>query len=130
MALKGVWRRTTALDKLLVAAVALLCLASFGLWRGTSRGERVVVMQGERTLFTAPLNVSRTVRLPGPLGETLLAIKDGRVCVLDSPCPQKVCIGMGEVSRSGELVACVPNRLIIRIEGGAAEGEDYDLLSR
>jgi hypothetical protein len=131
MALKGVWRRTTVLDRLVVLSVALGCLASFALLERVGAGQRVVVVQGGKTLFVAPLDSKRTVSLPGPLGETRLAIDEGTVCVLNSPCPHKICMGSGSVSRAGELLACVPNRLLIRIEGEAREeGNDYDLLSR
>nr|NIS40466.1 NusG domain II-containing protein [Desulfuromonadales bacterium] len=131
MALKDVWQRTTGLDRLVVAGVALGCAASFALFGSAASGERVVVLVDGEPRFVGRLDDQRTVRLQGPLGETIVSIGNGRVCVLDSPCPHKVCMGMGAVSRSGELVACVPNRLLIRIEGAVdqAEGE-YDLLSR
>lgn len=131
MALKGVWRRTTRLDRLVVVLVALACAGSFALFGRAGVGERVVILVDGETRFVAGLDAERTVRLEGPLGETLVSIGDGRVCVLDSPCPHKVCMGMGAVSRGGELVACVPNRLLIRIEGADEPQEGgYDLLSR
>jgi hypothetical protein len=37
-------------------------------------------------------------------------------------------MGMGEVSRAGELLACVPNELLVRIEGGQEE-RSHDLIS-
>jgi hypothetical protein len=39
-------------------------------------------------------------------------------------------MGMGEIARHGELLACVPNHLLVRIEGGEERDGDYDLLSR
>jgi hypothetical protein len=40
-------------------------------------------------------------------------------------------MGTGEVSRRGELIACVPNALLLHIEGDADDQvKDYDLLSR
>lgn len=131
MALKGVWQRATRLDRVVVVLVAVACAASFALFGRAGAGERVVVLVDGVPRFVAGLDSDRTVRLDGPLGETVISIHEGRVCVLDSPCPRKVCMGMGSVSRGGEMVACVPNRLLIRIEGAAASQETgYDLLSR
>lgn len=131
MALKGVWQRTTRLDRLVVILVALLCAGSLAFFGRSGSGEQVAILIDGETRFVAGLDNERTVRLDGPLGETVVSIKNGGVRVLESPCPQKVCMGMGPVSRGGELVACVPNRVLIRIEGAAEPQETgYDLLSR
>jgi len=131
MAVRWLWRRMTPLDRVVVLALLGASAAAFFLLGQRTRGERVVVEQGGRVVFTAPLGVNRTVAIPGPLGETVVAIRDGRACVVSASCPNKVCMGMGEAARQGELIACVPNALLLRVEGGADAGaRDYDLLSR
>jgi hypothetical protein len=37
---------------------------------------------------------------------------------------------MGAARHAGDLIACVPNHLIIRIEGRHQENTTYDLISR
>lgn len=34
-------------------------------------------------------------------------------------CPDQVCVTKGKVSKSGEDIICMPNRVIVRVEGGA-----------
>lgn len=130
MAVRALLRRMTPLDRGLVLALLLATAASFLLLGRGAQGERVVVERQGRVVFTAPLAEDRTVSLAGPLGETVLVIHGGRACVESSPCPLKVCLGMGEVSRGGELLACVPNQLLVRIEGAGRQERAYDLLSR
>lgn len=131
MAIGAIWRRLTPLDRLVVVTLLLGVGAAFVLVGQRPRGERVVVEQGGRVVFTAPLGADRSVSLPGPLGETVVAIRGGRACIAAASCPNKVCMGMGEAARRGELIVCVPNDLLVRIEGGADDREkDYDLLSR
>ncbi|BCR06855.1 hypothetical protein DESUT3_39240 [Desulfuromonas versatilis] len=131
MALSPLLRRTTWLDRVIVLAVLLAGLGGVVLAGTGARGERVVVERDGKVIFTAPLAEERTALLEGPLGAALLSIHGGKVCILESPCPLKVCIGMGEVAREGELLACVPNHLLVRIEGrGGQRREDYDLISR
>ncbi|WP_305041502.1 NusG domain II-containing protein [Geoalkalibacter sp.] len=126
----ALWRRMTVLDRFIVALLLLGVLASFAVLGRQPAGARVLVERDGRLLFSAPLGEARRVALPGPLGDTLLEIADGRARILSSPCPHKVCMGMGGVFRRGELIACIPNRLIISIEGGADQGSPaYDLLS-
>jgi hypothetical protein len=63
-----------------------------------------------------PLNEDRTINVPGPLGKTTVEIKGGRVRVLDSPCPNKICISQGWIERSGETITCLPNRVSITVK--------------
>ena len=129
MALGSVLRRLTLFDRYLVVIFALLVVVSFLFPFSKQPGARVVVDADHRTVYTAPLNENRTFEVSGPLVDTRLTIENGAVRVLSSPCPQKICIGMGEAHQAGDLLACVPNRIVIRVEG-QAEGESYDLLSR
>lgn len=129
MALAALWQRLTRFDRYLLLVLALLVGASFLLPFGRRPGARVVIAADNRTVFSAPLDEARRFEIAGPLGPTRLEIADGAVRVLDSPCPHKICIGLGDVRRSGDLLACVPNRIVVRVEG-EAQGADYDLLSR
>ncbi len=64
-----------------------------------------------------PLNGEREISAPGPLGKTHIKIAGGKVWVVDSPCPHKLCVKMGKRGRAGEVIVCVPNRVIVRVEG-------------
>ncbi|MFA7534674.1 MAG: NusG domain II-containing protein [Desulfuromonadales bacterium] len=130
MALTALLRRPTRLDYCIVLLLLLLTAASFSLHRPGAPGERVVAERDGRLVFSAPLAENRRVTLTGPLGETQLAIENGRARILASPCLHKTCMRMGEAMRTGDFIACVPNRLLVRIDGSAGERADYDLLSR
>jgi hypothetical protein len=71
-----------------------------------------------------PLEAEATVRVPGPLGETVVEIKDGAVRVVSSPCPEKICIKTGRISKPGQWIACLPNRVFISIRGRKSEQPD------
>jgi len=133
VALKALWRRTRPGDRLVVGGLLAACGLLFVLLRPGAPGREVVVERDGRVIFTAPLDRDRTVALKGPLGTTRLAIRDGAACIEASPCSHKVCIGMGRIARSGELLACVPNHLLVRVTGGSHQDDSaapYDLLSR
>ena len=128
--LQGVLQRMTWVDRLLVLLVGLLVAVSFVLIPRGAQGQRVVVERDGAVVFTGELSRDKTVTLSGPLGDTVLQISAGSVRVLSSPCPAKVCIRTGEIHSHGELLACVPNHLVIRVEGDSAAEENYDLISR
>jgi hypothetical protein len=73
-----------------------------------------------------PLNEDRLISAKGPLGITTVHIQGGGVHIEDSPCTNKVCIAMGVIRSSGQFVACLPNRIFVRITGGSRSPEVPD----
>jgi len=132
MALKQFRERTTLLDRVVVAVLLGVCLALFVAIGLRPAGESIQVLRDGKVVYSAPLSAEQTVDLNGPLGETRLAIHNGQARILSSPCPSKVCIGMGAIRHHGEIIACVPNHLLVSVIGGKKAGQepDYDLLSR
>jgi hypothetical protein len=71
-----------------------------------------------------PLDQERTLDVSGPIGVTRIRIEKGHAFVLDSPCPDKLCVHMGQISQSGQWAACMPNRVFLRIGGTAEDAVD------
>jgi hypothetical protein len=88
---------------------------------------RDVVIEASGSQWIYPLNVDRRESVRGPLGETIVIIKGGSAFVEDSPCPDKLCVRMPAVSRPGQWIACLPNRVFVRVRGSS--GQDVDDLS-
>lgn len=130
MALNAWRQRLAPLDGPLVAVLLLAAVASFRLVPPGAPGERIIVEQQGKIIFQAPLNEARTATFAGPLGETVLAIADGGARIVASSCPHRICQASGTVRRSGELLACIPNRLLLRVAGQPHAEGAYDLLSR
>lgn len=86
-----------------------------------------VEVQGPEGTFLYPLSEDRVVDARGPLGLTDIHIEGGQVWVDESPCTNKVCIAMGHIHQGGQYVACLPNRVFVRITGGAPDPEAPDV---
>ncbi|TYO98157.1 hypothetical protein EDC39_10894 [Geothermobacter ehrlichii] len=131
MALKAVWARMTSLDRLVFAVLVTLALLLLLATLLLPSGRTVLVERDGRIVFRAPLDTPRQVSIDGPLGTTRLVLDGAGVRIAESPCPHKVCIGMGRIDRAGEWLACVPNHILVRVTGDGEAGErDYDLISR
>lgn len=128
--MKHLLARMTVADRLVTALLLATALAGVAWVAAVPRGERVTVSDGTRTLFVAPLAGKRTAELTGPLGVTRLEIAAEGVRIVASPCVLKLCMGMGPARRSGDLLVCLPNRIVAQIEGAAERPAAYDLLSR
>ncbi|RMF57105.1 MAG: NusG domain II-containing protein [Calditrichaeota bacterium] len=116
------WRRVLALltvgDKILILLLATSSLFSVYFVRPVSTPGSVVrvEVQGKEVLHKR-LDRDTVFRVTGPAGQTRIEIRGGHVRVLDSDCPQKLCVRQGRISHPGRAIICVPNRVMIWIEG-------------
>lgn len=62
-----------------------------------------------------PLDVDKELVFTGPLGKTIVTIKDGKAFFVDSPCTDKLCVHMPPMFKAGDWAACLPNRVAIHI---------------
>ncbi len=57
-----------------------------------------------------------------------LSVENGEVWVVNSSCPDGVCVSSGKISRSGEAIVCVPAEIIIEIGGQNEEENAEDII--
>lgn len=121
--------RLTVWDGGLMGILLLAALVAWPLMRGPE-GARVIVERDGRVLFSAPLDTHRRVSLDGPYGPTVVLVEQGQVRIESSSCPRHLCQRQGSIQRQGQMLVCLPNRLLVRICGPATDANDYDFLSR
>ncbi len=102
-------------DKLLIGL--LICWSLSALLPRRGPGDWALIEADGKPLGRFPLKGEEDISAQGPLGITHIRIAGGRVWVVDSPCPHKLCVKMGKKVRAGEVIVCVPNRVIVRVEG-------------
>ncbi|HHZ03135.1 MAG TPA: NusG domain II-containing protein [Tissierellia bacterium] len=61
-------------------------------------------------------------------GYNTLHIEDGQIWIHDASCPDKVCIYQGKISRDGEIIVCLPNRMLIKIVD-YSEDDEVDFIN-
>ena len=91
---------------------------------GASGGPELVCVTGPDGVWVYPLGADREITVCGPLGETRVVIRGEGAFVVDSPCRDRLCVSMGRVTRHGGWIACLPNRVLIRVEAAADDGLD------
>jgi hypothetical protein len=50
-------------------------------------------------------------------GENTVLVEPGRICISEADCPDKVCVHQGYIENGVVPIVCLPNQLVIRIEG-------------
>lgn len=102
----------------LAAGIALLAVPG----RHAEIGRTAVIRSPGSETLVLDLGRRQTVEVEGLLGTTTISVEGGLLAFVESPCPHKLCIKKGPVSLVGDLVACLPNGVVARIEGKS----DYD----
>jgi hypothetical protein len=69
-------------------------------------------------------NRNETIKIKTDLGSNIIEIKDGKIHVEDADCPDKICIKDGYISNPGEILVCLPNKVVIQIKGTATQELD------
>lgn len=54
----------------------------------------------------------------------VVTVEQGRICVSEASCPDHVCINTGWLSDGAVPIVCLPNELVIQLEGAAEESVD------
>ena len=61
------------------------------------------------------LSEDKTFVIDSDNGSNVVDVKDGKIAIIEADCPDKVCVKTGAISNMGEIIACVPHKLVILI---------------
>lgn len=128
---RGLWQAMTSGDRVVSAAVLVLSAAlTLGL-RGDGVPAQADVLLDGKGVATLSLRRDGTYTFDGRVGPVTVRVADGAVRVVESSCAQHICIAMGAKRRAGEIIACVPNALVIRLRGSSGgDAETPDSIAR
>jgi hypothetical protein len=109
-------RSTTLADKALFIFLIVISVSGlFFVQELFPSGSRVKIILDGKTAYSFSLDEDRSVKVRGPLGDSFIEVKDGKVRMKDSPCPRKLCVNQGWIDRGA--IACLPNKVIISVDG-------------
>ena len=108
---------------LIVIGLAMSYILSFGQDIGS---ELLVTCNGEK-FGSYHLYEDREVAIERDDHINKVTIKDGIVSMSFSNCHGQDCIHQGEISKTGETIICLPNKVVLEIIGGKAE---YDTIAK
>ncbi|KYO64782.1 NusG domain II-containing protein [Thermovenabulum gondwanense] len=55
------------------------------------------------------------VEVPGIMGVSVVEIDKNRVRMLESPCKDQLCVQQGWIEKGGEMIVCLPNRVVVKV---------------
>jgi hypothetical protein len=102
-----------------IILTAIILFAAFSLVR--DKGSYVIIRIDGVEVAKYSLNENGEYLLNG--GSNILVIKDGKAYIKYADCPDKLCVKLGEISKQGEVITCLPNKLTVTVYGAENDVE-------
>ena len=113
--------------------ILFICLILIGgalsylAFSGSSTGDLVVVKVNGEIYGKYSLSKDRTITGNRNGHMNKITIKGGKVQVSKSSCKNQICVKQGSISTTHQSIVCIPNRVVVSIEG---KGGEYDVISQ
>lgn len=125
----------TKYDKILILFIVVLSLVSiyFTKYFAVDSMNKSVYIEVNGDKYKELLideSTNETFEVISEYGSNKIDITDGKVRVIEASCPDKLDVRQGAISKPGEIIVCLPNKMSIEILGKSDNGEDdIDYLS-
>ena len=113
---------------LILTSLAAIAFSFIMIRHGKTEKKNIVVDTPDGK-YIYPISKNDVYILKGKIGESKIKVKDGKVKFLDSPCPNKTCVGSGWKSANGDWAACLPNGVFVKIQGTENNERKLDSIS-
>ena len=106
----------------LFSCISILLFTKMGLnWQLSEVSEAAVYHEGG---FLRSLTLNKDQNIDLLDGKIILEVREGRIRVKKSDCPRRICVHVGWIKVPGQIIACVPNKILIEIRSADSPGID------
>jgi len=121
-------------DALVYGMVIVIMVAGFANVRilmGNSRDRLAIIeMDGEiiDTIYLEQNKIAQEIRIDAGDGKyNVILVGYDYIEILESNCPDQVCVGWGRIRYTGQTIVCLPFRIVVRIVGRTEQAPVDDI---
>ncbi|WP_058486812.1 NusG domain II-containing protein [Defluviitalea phaphyphila] len=108
---------------LIIIILITISLLFLGIYRFINKGDKLIakIIQDQEVIKVIDLD-----KVEEPKEWTIeneeghhntIRVEKGRIRFIEADCPDLVCVNSGWLSKPGDIAVCIPNKILIRIEG-------------
>jgi len=98
---------------------------TLNLWSG-ELADKAIIRSGGKIFKEVPLSRNQQIEVPGPLGVSIISIRNRKARVASDPSPRQYCVRQGWLQQAGEIALCLPNQVSVELTGSRKK---YDSLN-
>lgn len=100
-------------------------LLTHQLWSG-DLADKAIIRSGGKIFREVPLSRDQQIEVRGPLGISIISIREHKVRIASDPGPRQYCVRQGWLQQAGEIALCLPNQVSVELAGSRKR---YDSLN-
>ncbi len=112
-------------DAVIVGVISAFAIAGIILPHFFQKSGSAVICCDNRQIAVVSLEKDNVYSFPEAEG-MLFSVSDGAISVTQSSCGDHTCVRTGKISRKGQVIVCVPNKVTVTIESN--EQNDLDVV--
>ena len=101
---------------IILLAAGLTFFAAYDVYM-KPHGRTQVLIRSQAREWVFPFEAEETVVVVGPLGNTTVRLRENQAWIESSPCDNQNCVVTGRLFRHGQWAACLPNNVLLVIQG-------------
>ena len=91
-------------------------LLALKLWSG-DHADKAIIRSGGKIFREVPLSRDQQIEVRGPLGISVISIRQHKARIASDPGPRQYCVHQGWLQQAGEIALCLPNQVSIELVG-------------
>ena len=101
--------------------ILIILIVAAAMWMGfaflsPAQNASAVISVDSKQVYRLDMRQDGIYEIEGMLYPCTVEIKNGRIRMEASQCPDKICEHTGFISHSGQAIVCLPNRVIIELQ--------------
>lgn len=109
-----------------IMVVSIILFLSFMFFAQQTNHLMAHISIDKKTVGLIDLDTNGIHEYPAPLGPVRIEVLNGKIRMLESSCPDQLCVHQGFLDNSNGSIICIPNHLVIELDQPTA----YDGVSR
>lgn len=98
-------------DFVFIGILLLVAVALMAFMYGGKTASVANIYKGNNLIKTVDLSVDTDFSLD----EFDFCVRSGAISVVHSPCKNKICVSTGAVSKGGQAIVCLPERMVVTL---------------
>lgn len=123
------WDKYLIIFVLIISVIGLYLVQSKATNKGTLYVKISVDGEEYKKISMGPNMDGKTLEINTQFGYNKLEFGEDRVRVIEADCPDKLDVKQGWISKTGEVIVCLPNRLVIELISEDKPEENLDSIS-